>query len=329
MDIYLSKTVCSNLEIDNETIGVYVALRGLYRLEKPIMYVNDFMLCYELLGSSKVTRRFKEKIHNGLDNIIKLGLVSIIESIGKNEYILDLSKLFIGKVNDTKEYYISVSSDEIHKIFSVDQDTDKFALCRYFIQMIGTINFSQGVYTGSGSGLEMVTNFVGFQSQEKLAKISGISRSSVVNYNAILEQLEIIYIFNCDGYIRDDIDGTIKSPNNHYGRFSNAELIKQFALQYIDVCGIITEHTKHSKEDTNRGRSLSQKYNALCKGKEYSLEEIREIYDYIHGKNEELMDKIKDVDDKYIIESCMDRYRSEECFAPYLFALKQRRQDEE
>lgn len=314
MDIYLSKTVCSNLELDNETIGAYIALRSLYNVNKPIMYVTYNMLCYELFGSAKFTKYFKQSIHNGLVNLINFGLVSVVEEIGKSEYILDLSKLHIGTVNETKEYYQIVTLDEIHKIFNLEGKTDKFALCRYFIQMLSTINFEMGIYIDA-IGNEY-RNFVGFMTQDYLAQITGITTDSVIVYNDILEKEKLVYIYRHNNYICDN--GSIKSFTNHYGRYKDAEYIKKFAMQYEETNGIVSEEAKLVKKKSNNGRSLMQKYNALCNGKDYSVREVEEIYNYVHAKNLALVENVEDEEERFIIAQSMDGYKSEEVFEYYL-----------
>jgi hypothetical protein len=229
--IYVSKRITSNLELDNNVIGAYVALRSLYTSEKEIMYVSDNMLCYELTGNKPFTRYFKESVHDGLAVLIDTGLVKVIETVSKTEYILDLSDLFISSVKATDEgdYYTIIYPDEIYKIFNLEGKTDKFALCRYFIQMLGTINFNEGIYVGSGGGTEMISNFVGYMTSEYLAKITGISNDIGLNYTSILEELELVYVYRHDKYIHKD--GTIKSFTNHYGRYEDAEHIVQFAKE--------------------------------------------------------------------------------------------------
>lgn len=310
MNIYLSKTICSNLELNNETIGVYVALRSLYRTDKSAVYISDNMLCYELLGATNFTRYFKQSVHDGLMNLIDSGLISVVAAIGKSEYILDLSQLHIDNCkeakNTEKNFYVTVSMDEIHRIFAAEGKTDKFSLCRYFIQLIGSINFSQSIYIGTGSVTKRINNFVGYMTTEYLAKISGISKDIGINYTSILENLKLIYVYRHDSYIHED--GVIKSLPNHYGRYQDSAHIKEFAVQYETQTNFFSDATNLIKKQNNKGRSLSQKYNALCNGKEYTIEEIKEIYEYIHAKN------------LTIQENSDCNYKSEEVFAAYVDA---------
>ena len=88
---------------------------------------------------------------------------------------------------------------------------------------------------------------------------------------------------------RDINTGQFKSFSNHYGRYEDKEDIIIFAKNYEKTCGI-TEKIVQS-EKANVKRSISAKYNNLRwhfdrYSKQYSNNELIEIYKQIHHDNE-------------------------------------------
>ena len=278
LDIFIGKNVLNNKDLSNSVIATYIALRSIYNQKKDCYYINPSMLCFELFGNSSYTRYTKESITEGLVALELLGLIKTVEDISKTETIYDLSALFI----DEEEYYVILRSDEIHSICNLDERVDKFGVLRYFACMIGTIDYNSHIYIGSGSGCESVNNFVGYMTQDYLASLCGIPTTTIINYNRILEENELIYIYRHNSYRTEE--GSIKSICNHYGRYENAEYIIQFAEQYEDVTG--GDNIIRAKKDANYRRSMTQKYHALCNGKEYSETEVKEIKEHVLKNNE-------------------------------------------
>lgn len=283
--IYLSKKVCSNLELDNYAIGAYVALRSIYNVRKPIVYVSIAMLCYEIAGTAKYTRYFKEGIQSGIESLIQAGLISVKENISKGEYILDLSGLYIdnGSESEETEFYTMISQDELHKLYQIPGRHNKFALLRYFVLMVGSINQTDSV-TVDG---EERRNFVGYMGTEYLAQISGISYDVGLEYTSLLESAGILYVYRHRKMLKAD-EG-IKSIKNHYGRYKDAKYIMEFAKQYeqyqLNKKQIIAE-----KAESNKRRSLAQKYRRVENGFTYSEKEMQEIFEYVKRYNESVTD---------------------------------------
>lgn len=272
LDIFIGKNILHNKDLSNSVI----ALRCIYNQNKDYYYINPSMLCFELYGNGSYTRYTKESIMDGLIALEMMGLIKTIEEISKTEAVYDLSDLFID------DYYVILDVDEIHSICNLNEKVDKFGVLRYFACMVGTIDYNSHIYIGSGSDCKSVSNFVGYMPQEYLSSLCGIPTTSIINYNRILEDNNLIYIYRHNSYRTED--GVLRSINNHYGRIENAEYIIQFAEQYEDVTG--NEKTVQAKKDANYRRSMAQKYRALCNGKEYSEMEIEEIKEYVSKNNE-------------------------------------------
>lgn len=222
--IYLSNLILGNeedetsLQLDSNAVAVYVALRSIMHNGRNKYYVNIDMLCYELCHKGDVNRYFKTNIKNGLQALIDLRLVSVVEEISKDGKILDLSNLY---VDSQKVYYTTIFQEEVHKIMNIKCHEDKFKLLHYFIIMMKSIN----VLEKSKDGVK----YVGFMSIKHLAAQARISTKSVSIYNEILESNDIIYIYHHEKLVVKD---KISSLRNHYGRKEHEQSIKEYAIKY-------------------------------------------------------------------------------------------------
>ena len=222
--IYLSNLILGNeedetsLQLDSNAVAVYVALRSIMHNGRNEYYVNIDMLCYELCHKGDANRYFKTNIKNGLQALIDLRLVSVVEEISKDGKILDLSNLY---VDSQKVYYTTIFQEEVHKIMNIKCHEDKFKLLHYFIIMMKSIN----VLEKSKDGVK----YVGFMSIKHLAAQARISTKSVNIYNEILESNEIIYIYHHEKLVIKD---KISSLRNHYGRKEYEQNIKKYAIKY-------------------------------------------------------------------------------------------------
>ena len=278
MKIFISKTILNNEEIDDTTLATYVALRSIYDMEKPIKYVTDNMLCYELFGNTSFTKYTKQAIKRGLDNLLAMNLITITESIGKSEWIVDMTNLHISD----DEYYVILTDTEVHTIFGADK-VDKFLLLRYFACLIGTIDYNSHVYIGSGSATDVLNNFVGYMTIKYISSLARVPEKTAVTYNEMLESLELVYIYRHEKYNVEN--GEIRSFSNHYGRHCHAEYIRDFALQYETAKGE-GKTIIDAKKDANARRSLTQKYNAFVNGVEYEPEDVIDLYIHVMRHNE-------------------------------------------
>ena len=290
--VYLSRKVLENSELDGKAIGTYIALRSLYNnSNKSEICVTVNSLCYELLGHLNASRKFKENVNSGLSTLIEKNYIKMVGQKEKN-YVIDVSQLYIKNVSEekNKEYYVAIESKELHKIFNSEKRTDKFALTRLYTIMLATIDFNASI-SDVKDRMQIKTNFVGYMPQEYLAGQAQIAKSSCTSYISDLEELKLIFVYRHKIHVEED--GTVKKLNNNYGRFCNADLITAYATNLREY-GWSEQHKEREKK-SNYGRSMTQKYNCMCKGKEYDEKTKQEIYSYIHAKNIEL---------KSMVESC-------------------------
>ena len=297
MDIYLNKEIIENLDLTNYDIAVYVALRSMYVSTKEEFYISVRMIAYELFGC-KIPQRGINHIKESISHLAEYGLFEIVSSLSGSEFIINGKNLHLETYNNrTKEgsFFTVVDSDEVKQIMSMDIGKAKYPLLRFFLNVLGTFNRSQGVYDGLGTAIQ---NFVGYMGQDYIGGLSGINRCVVEDYFEILEEAKILYVYRHDKVQRQD-GGQIKSLTNHYGRYADRASILDFALQYEDSL-----FGTSPADRANEKRSMMAKYGFILKDPEkylpkYSDAELIEIYQYVcdrHKSQKALgLDDIKDL----------------------------------
>lgn len=294
MNIFLSNTIISDLQYDDYEIATYVALKSLYTSSREEQFMSYNMIACELFGD-KCNQNSLGYIKTAFHSLVEKGLVSIVKEISTTEFFVNLSKLYVEFSKESNEYFTVIYLDEVRSIMNIDNRMDKFKLLRYYITCLRTICKSQGVYENQ----DIKANFVGFMSQEYLCEQAGINYHSnnklIQQYNAVLEENKLLFVYRHSELKRNTATGQIKSFSNHYGRYADKEYIIEFAVNYEKTCSVDEKIVQ--SEQANHKRKLSQMYNNLCYdfdrySKEYSSEQLIEIYEYIHSKNDVILDEL-------------------------------------
>lgn len=270
--IYISKNTLNNEQLSHEAFCLLVALNGL-------VYKNGSNYCmsynsieYYLFGR-RGTSREREKVINGIKNLISLGYISIVERFSSYEAVYDVTKV-ITDIN--KEYYVSITKDELHKIMNIKTQKDKYRIFRFFVFLIGTFNSKN-------------KSKVGFLTQEYMSKEFGINIDTFREYNKILEENKLIYVIRHTGDFKKstDLNGitNIRGVSNTYSRYVDRKLCEEYAQSVKS-----NKNYTSRKAASNLSRSIKQKYNAMLKGKEYPADVVVEIYKYIKALNQKKMD---------------------------------------
>ena len=332
MDIFLSKKIISDLKLSNNSIGAYIALKKIhYSLEKSNYYISINMMLYELFGNNNYNRSAYKHIADGLTGLFRNKLVLITYKITTTEWIVDLSQLVIDTKKDEDNYFTSIREEELYFIMNYAFDSgkrgiDRLSMLRYYINLIGSINYNQGIYIDATG--RQKNNFVGYMPQEYLYKLSGISKNTLIKFNEILESNKIIYVYHHKKNKQEE-DGSYRAVTNHYGRYEDKEDIYKFAIQYEKEKGIAD---RLSDTVSNRHKALANMYRELEKGKgqNYGDDLIREIYNYIHKCNKEIQKEIDSKNsqtyltnsDQRYIEKLKEKLRDEKVFDKYEFLFK-------
>lgn len=307
--LLIPKSISDNKEYSNYAVTVYCLLQELsVPTRLSIQCVTCNQLVFYLTGDTSQQRnRITDYIKCGLRELVDNDVIEKIEEFSKH-YILDCKNLWIDSShgNFTKVYF-----EEIQTIFAT-KNTNQFSLLRYFIFLIGTLSGKITVYLENGEYKNCV---VGNFTIEYLAHLSGLSERTVIEYNNILEDKHLVYIYRQKDFVFEE-DNSIRQLPNVYGRYCDSEYVNNFAKnqkQYKDsYC-----YRKNNHEKANLKRKLAQMYLQLKKGRgeKYTDREILDIYHYVLEENkkyERMYEK-----DKY--EDYLDKIRDIEVFKKYDF----------
>ena len=226
-----------------------------------------------LMYGRAVNRTEAAAIKKGFEELVASGDIRVAAELGKSEFACDLTGMYF---EAGTEYFVVVDSDEMRRIMNIDTRSDKAKLFRYFVSVVGCFNLSSKLepeYRGKVCG-------VSIESMNSL-----IPMRTAVRYNEILEQNKILYIYRSEDILIKD--GDITRIPNTYSRYEDREIAMKFAINYQEHYGWTSLHDKKksSQIKANNSRSLAQKYHNLCKGNQYDMLTVREIYEWAQNWN--------------------------------------------
>lgn len=315
MDVFLESKIICDKKLSSNAIAAYTALRMIQNLSTNRYYVNIKLLTFQLTDDITFSRKYMERLSDGLNELIIKKYIEIVTNNADKDYILDIGNLIIDNHSDSSEernFFVVIESDEIHKIMNLDSRLDKFSVLRYFICMLSTVNYSATYYDVMG---KEYYNFVGFMTNDYIGSLCGVtSYTTYDKYNHLLEDSEIVYIFRHSVMLRDE-KGQLKNLPNHYGRFKDKELIIGYAVNRENF--ELGEDIVDKK--ANESRSLMQKYYCMVKyDTEYTEKETKRIHRYVHYRNQQNEKKYEQAIEKgYSGEEFLDKIVSEEIFQKY------------
>ena len=306
ISIFVPNSLLNGESISEYGLLVYCVLQKISFREVSKICVTLQQIIFSVIGIVPERRsRIYENIVQGLKELEDVNLIKI-DDVTQKHYILDTSSM---SIDTSKGNFTIVYFDEIKRIFEID-GVNNFILLEYFVSLVGTISSSIEVVLPSGISKSRV---VGNYTIQYLSKISKISVRSVIDYNKILENNKLIYIYRHDDFLL--FNGELRQLSNVYGRFSDHE--------YIDVYGLRLSQTenRHKKSgidiDANKKRRLAQIYTQIYKYHKtnYTREQILEVYNYVLKENERYQ-KLYD-DSKF--DNYLDKIRDIEVFKEFDF----------
>ena len=325
MDVFLDSKIISDKELSSNAVVAYTALRMIQNLNTNKYYVNIKLLAFQLTDDITFSRKYVERLSDGLNELIIKRYIEIVANNADKDYILDISNLIIDNNSDgskDKTFFVVIDSDEIHKIMNLDSRLDKFSVLRYFMCMLSTVNYSATYYDVMG---KEYINFVGFMTNDYIGSLCGVaSYTTYDKYNHLLEANEMIYIYRHNILIRDE-KGQLKNLPNHYGRYKDKELIIGYAISRENF--ELGEDIVDKK--ANESRSLMQKYYCMVKyGTEYPEKETERIHRYVHYRNQQNEKKYNQAKEKgYSGEEFLDKIVPEDVFQKYDYLFEKSSSD--
>lgn len=315
MDVFLDSKIVTDNTLSSNAIAVYTALRMIQNLSTNKYYVNIKLLVFQLTDNIILSRKYMERLADGLNELIAKEYIQVVTNNGERDYVLDTGNLIIDNHSDgnkDKTFFVVIESEEIHKIMNLDSRLDKFSVLRYFMSMISTINHNATYFDVMGNAYD---NFVGFMTNDYIGSLCGVtSYTTYDKYNRLLEDNELIYIFRHDVMMRDD-KGQLKNLPNHYGRYKDKELIIGYSVNRENF--ELGEDAVDKR--ANESRSLMQKYYCMVKyGTEYSQKETKRIHRYVHYRNQQNEKKYEQAIEKgYSGDVFLNKIVPEDVFQKY------------
>ncbi len=298
--IWLSNAVIKDGNLSADGLLAYIALRCILRsnYEYSAYYVSLRGLKFQLTGLYDYDSKFEKKIKSGVSELHKIGIVKMLDE-SKNDMLLDLSNL---EFDTNKGYFTMLYLDEVNSILNSDYQ-GRFALLKYFTAMIGTINHSKK----GGETNDYYAPDVGTQTIAYLANMVSVTERTIINYNARLVKMNLLYICNSTNAVRNEKGEIINSFSNAYGRPEHRKQINSFQRARESKNG--NSGLKLSKDNANIRRSMKQRYNNLCKKienhsvKSNDIQKIQEVYDFFIVQNENYDKKLKECEEKGVVLS--------------------------
>lgn len=240
-------------------------------------FVSYNMMAYYLM-QHPANRSELSSIKSGFTELKDKGYVREIESYGTNDFVVDLTALYY---ESGDEFFSDLTDKEMHKIMDIKGRHDKYKLLRYFACMVGS--FNRGISVPSD-----LKGKIGGMALDYFVSTLGFSKPTIVSFNRILEENKLLFVVRHKDFIQyKDGSGqsSLREFPNTYGRYKDKKLVKYFAetehgYKYFE------EKNGIKVKQANENRSLAQKYNALCNGKEYDGETLKKIFAWADNKNE-------------------------------------------
>lgn len=256
---------------------MWCALRNLMQKDMKKYFVSYNMIAYYLM-QRPANRSELSSIKSGFIELKDKGYVREVESYGANDFVVDLTALYY---ESGDEFFSDLTDEEMRKIMNIKGRHDKYKLLRYLACMVGS--FNRGISVPSD-----LKGKIGGMSLDYFATTLGFSKPTIVSFNRILEENKLLFVVRHKDFIQhkeESGQSSLREFPNTYGRYKDKKLVKYFAetehgYKYFE------EKNGIKVKQANENRSLAQKYNALCNGKEYDGDTLKKIFVWADKKNE-------------------------------------------
>ena len=112
MDIFLDSKIITDNKLSSDTIAVYTALRMIQNSNINEYYVNMKLLAYQLSNNLIFSRKYMERLSDGLNELITKKYITIVANNADKDYILDISNQ-----NKRMNEYNGISATKIVQIY--------------------------------------------------------------------------------------------------------------------------------------------------------------------------------------------------------------------
>lgn len=251
--IRVNSRILQNPNIPISAFSCYIALliqRGLNGNFAKSMLTSRTDMCFYLVNNLEEDNGLVKHISHGVKHLSDIGINFDVHS-KKSKYIINMSE-FKDLENYDVDCYVDIELDDLHKIYNINSPY-RFRLARYYMFLC--------------SLLTDTNQSVGQWNLDKLCELLKLPPQTVHLYDRYLKRLEIM---DCDDFFVVQINGTYQP--HFFAQWKDKELMQQAIEDFNSIVSV---------KDISDGRKMWQKYQWLLKGKEYSYDEIKQIYVYI------------------------------------------------
>lgn len=265
--ILVDQSIINNINLSSEAICVYIAIMAFSIPKDDEIFINNTKLEYYLFGN-KMSRNEHLAMTKGLKDLSNNGYISIIQKMNSTDYIYNYENI---NQREIKQYFY-VDRDDIRSIMNLDTNLNKYKILKYYACLLGT-------FYKNKNEKDLSRAKIGFQPQTNISLISGISISTINEYNKLLEKEKIIYILK-----------TVSNANNTikrriiYSRYED----KDFCINYCKERGINTGMNAKLDQSDSRRKDI-EIYKHMVKGKIYDNEVVKRVFKTIDDINSSII----------------------------------------
>ena len=95
MNIFLDSKIITDNELSSNAVAAYTALRMIQNLSTNRYYVNNKLLAFQLTDDITFSRKYMERLSDGLNELITKEYIEALTNNGKKDYVLDIGKIII------------------------------------------------------------------------------------------------------------------------------------------------------------------------------------------------------------------------------------------
>lgn len=260
-------------EMDSSELCVYIAIYLIAQKKKE--HFISYSYIEHVLFNRPCSRREREIIADGFKKLVDKRYIKVLDTYKDSSFMCNTSKI---TVYNKSKYYVSITSQELRTIIDLD-DNNKYGLLRYFILLTGSFDSSKACP-------EKYRFKIGKMSEEYMAETFKISSATLMRYNKLLQQKQLIYIAKRKSFLANT---DTQWQTNVYSRYVDRVLCDEYAKSTSSM-----SDTPLYKRQVDESRKYTQMYNAMLKGKEYEDDVVYEIYESMKSWNEEKKSKYED-----------------------------------
>ena len=264
--IIADDAITRNTEVNSVEYSAYIATLMMMG-GKPIasMFISPLFLCYAIMQQEPVISRKSINImKQGIKGLQKKTHLNIQKTSHDNVYLINSGDFF-----SFDKYGTKVMTANILTIMRSNKKSRK-ALLKYYVLLLSLL-------AGKKENCILAAKWT----IEEIAKRSGLHKTTIVEYNKALAELELIYFY--EEYIFDN-EG--KCQSTIFAKWENKHHVKRYVNHYFPF------GTIRSKDDTNKKRSYAAMYRWFCKGKEYDEDTVLAIKEYVSTRNERIQTRL-------------------------------------